>query len=67
MAKVKVSAKFRDFWQKMAIIGGLLLIVPNFYLLQNFDLPGWLRIFTFVEIGVGLATIAVDGWFLWKT
>ena len=67
MAKIKVSAKFRGFWQKMAIIGGLLLIIPNVYLLNNFELPIWLRIFTLVEIGVGAATIWVDAWFLLKT
>ena len=68
MAKTNVSPGFRDFWQILAIIGGLFLIFHAlFSLLNDLELNRLFMAFSIFELAIGLGTLVVDSWFLLKT
>ena len=67
MARIKVSSKFRRFWQSLAVIGGILLVIHSIYILLNLSPIGLFRSYTLLELVIGVGTIITDGWFLLKT
>lgn len=68
MRKLKISAKFRDSFQVLAIVGGIFLVLEAVISLKySQDTRLISDLGRYIRIIIGGATILTDGWFLWKT
>lgn len=62
--KIKVSEKFRNLFQGLAVLGGLILVITSIVVIFR---PEELPFLIGFAIFYGSSTIIADSWFLIKT